>query len=168
MERVRGVILRARMPEAMVPAPPLMRNISESLVDALVELHDIDLEMNRLVGAIPSELGLLKSAPLLKLCRNMLEGAIPSELGMLRLNHLLIHDNLLTGMIPSELGLVNPTDFALHENLLSSTIPSELGLLRSTTTVYLHHNSLTGTIPSELGTLGTTERPTHVVAAFRL
>ena len=44
MERVRGVILRATMPKAMVPEPPLMRQISESLVDALAELHAIDLE----------------------------------------------------------------------------------------------------------------------------
>ena len=44
MERVRGVILRATMPKAMIPAPPLMRSISESLVDALAELHAIDLK----------------------------------------------------------------------------------------------------------------------------
>lgn len=43
MERVRGVILRASMPQQMIPAAPLMRSISESLVDALVELHAVDL-----------------------------------------------------------------------------------------------------------------------------
>ena len=44
MERVRGVILRATMPRKMIPAPPLMRQISESLVDALAELHAVDLK----------------------------------------------------------------------------------------------------------------------------
>ncbi|MGB1249497.1 MAG: phosphotransferase family protein [Candidatus Promineifilaceae bacterium] len=44
MERVRGVILRPRMPKAMIPEPPLMRQVSESLVDALAELHHIDLK----------------------------------------------------------------------------------------------------------------------------
>jgi aminoglycoside phosphotransferase (APT) family kinase protein len=44
MERVRGVILRPTMPKAMHPKPELMRQVSESLVDALVELHAIDLD----------------------------------------------------------------------------------------------------------------------------
>ena len=44
MERVRGVILRASMPKQMIPAPPLMRQISLSLVDALAELHAVDLQ----------------------------------------------------------------------------------------------------------------------------
>lgn len=43
MERVRGVILRPTMPKGMHPEPMLMRQISESLVDALVELHGVDL-----------------------------------------------------------------------------------------------------------------------------
>jgi aminoglycoside phosphotransferase (APT) family kinase protein len=42
MRRVRGVILRPQMPDGMVPPPPLMRRIGESLVDALVELHGVD------------------------------------------------------------------------------------------------------------------------------
>ena len=48
MERVSGVILRPTMPAAMHPEPPLMREISESLVDALVELHAVDLEAAQL------------------------------------------------------------------------------------------------------------------------
>ncbi len=44
MERVRGVILRPTMPKAMRPERGIMRQISESLVDALVELHAIDLD----------------------------------------------------------------------------------------------------------------------------
>ncbi len=44
MERVRGVILRPTMPKKMHPDPTTMRQVSESLVDALAELHAIDLE----------------------------------------------------------------------------------------------------------------------------
>lgn len=44
MERVRGVILRPTMKKEMHPDPTTMRQVSESLVDALVELHAIDLE----------------------------------------------------------------------------------------------------------------------------
>ena len=43
MERIQGVILRSKMPAAMIPEPPLMRKISCALVDALVELHGVDL-----------------------------------------------------------------------------------------------------------------------------
>lgn len=43
MERVQGVILRGRMPKEQQPEPVLMRRIANSLVDALVELHRVDL-----------------------------------------------------------------------------------------------------------------------------
>lgn len=44
MERVRGVILRSRMPADLEPAPETARRLSEIFVDTLVELHDVDLE----------------------------------------------------------------------------------------------------------------------------
>ncbi len=43
MERVRGVILRSGISADMAPQPELMRQISLSLVDGLVELHGVDL-----------------------------------------------------------------------------------------------------------------------------
>lgn len=42
MERVQGVILRPKMPEKMIPAPPVMAGIADGLVDTLVELHGLD------------------------------------------------------------------------------------------------------------------------------
>lgn len=42
MERVRGVILRSKMPREMIPAPELMRGIGESLIATLAELHAVD------------------------------------------------------------------------------------------------------------------------------
>ena len=44
MERVRGVILRARAPEGMGLTPELMRRLSGSFVETLVELHAVDYE----------------------------------------------------------------------------------------------------------------------------
>ena len=44
MERVAGVILRPRMPDAMTPAPEVMRAIAGALVDTFVELHGVDYE----------------------------------------------------------------------------------------------------------------------------
>lgn len=42
MERVRGVILRARTPDGLVLDAARMRKISESLVDTLAEIHTLD------------------------------------------------------------------------------------------------------------------------------
>lgn len=42
MQRVRGVILRATMPEPMRPKPALMGRIAESWVSTLAELHAVD------------------------------------------------------------------------------------------------------------------------------
>ena len=44
MERVHGVILRAKMPTAMLPNAALMANIADSLVSAFAELHNIDIQ----------------------------------------------------------------------------------------------------------------------------
>jgi len=43
MERVEGVILRAKMSKEMTPEAALMGNIAESLIASLAELHSVDL-----------------------------------------------------------------------------------------------------------------------------
>lgn len=45
MERVHGVILRAKLPDAIAGAltPPRMKQLSEALVDTLAEIHAVDL-----------------------------------------------------------------------------------------------------------------------------
>ena len=43
MERLEGVILRPRMPEAMHPDPATMAGIADALVDGLADLHAVDL-----------------------------------------------------------------------------------------------------------------------------
>lgn len=48
MERVKGVILRATPPTGLVLSPDVMRRLSESFVDNLVELHAVDYEAARL------------------------------------------------------------------------------------------------------------------------
>ncbi len=44
MERVEGVILRAKMPTAMQPEATQMKGIAEGLVDTFVELHQVDYQ----------------------------------------------------------------------------------------------------------------------------
>jgi len=43
MERREGVILRSQMPAEMQPSPPRMAAIADSLVEALAELHEVDV-----------------------------------------------------------------------------------------------------------------------------
>lgn len=43
MERVRGVILRARLPQGVTLTPGLLRQTSTALVDTLVDLHRLDV-----------------------------------------------------------------------------------------------------------------------------
>lgn len=49
MERVRGVILRNKIPRGMVLSPAIMKSISESSVDNLAALHSIDFETTGLI-----------------------------------------------------------------------------------------------------------------------
>jgi aminoglycoside phosphotransferase (APT) family kinase protein len=44
MERVKGVILRARPPKGLDLPPTLMQSLSEAFIDNLVELHAVDYE----------------------------------------------------------------------------------------------------------------------------
>jgi aminoglycoside phosphotransferase (APT) family kinase protein len=44
MERLRGVILRSSIPEGLELPAPLMRRLSENLIDNLVDIHGLDYE----------------------------------------------------------------------------------------------------------------------------
>ena len=43
MERVHGVILRAKLPEGIALPPERMKHLSEALIDTLAEIHTTDL-----------------------------------------------------------------------------------------------------------------------------
>jgi aminoglycoside phosphotransferase (APT) family kinase protein len=42
MERVRGIILRAQPPDGLVLSPEVMRRLSESFIENLAEIHEVD------------------------------------------------------------------------------------------------------------------------------
>ncbi len=44
MERVKGIILRAQPPRGLKLSPAIMRNLSETFVENLVEIHEVDYE----------------------------------------------------------------------------------------------------------------------------
>ncbi len=45
MERIRGVILRKRLPEGVFIDPPLARKLSRAVIDGLADLHAIDYQV---------------------------------------------------------------------------------------------------------------------------
>jgi uncharacterized protein YjbI with pentapeptide repeats len=94
-----------------------------------LHLRVLDLDYNRLSGAIPSTLG--SNLEVLHLSCNKLSKVIPSELGRIAsLEQVYLDNNQLTGKIPTELGLLtNLTELYLQDNLLTGVVPSELGAL---------------------------------------
>ncbi|MEO6060533.1 MAG: phosphotransferase family protein [Thermoflexales bacterium] len=44
MERVRGVILRSRLPRGVTLQPEILRRLSEALIDTLAKLHAVDVQ----------------------------------------------------------------------------------------------------------------------------
>jgi aminoglycoside phosphotransferase (APT) family kinase protein len=59
MERVKGIILRAQPPQGIELSPPLMRGLSETFVENLGEIHEVDYEAAGL-GDLGSPQGYVK------------------------------------------------------------------------------------------------------------
>ena len=118
-------------------------------------MTELRLGGNQLTGAIPPELGALRSLSRLWLAGNQLSGEIPPELGALRnLDWLELSGNRLTGPIPPELGALSHLEsLDLDRNRLTGPIPPELGDLHNLRSLDLSGNRLTGPIPPELGAL---------------
>ena len=121
--------------------------------DASGRVTRLVLNVNRLSGSIPAELGNLSNLESLYLSYNQLSGSIPKELGNLSsLESLSLTNNQLTA-IPGELGnLSNLRSLSVSSNQLSGSIPKELGNLSSLESLSLTNNQLTA-IPGELGNL---------------
>ena len=126
-----------------------------SEIGDLTNLERLNLSGNALSGEIPEEIENLTSLEELWLTGNALSGEIPEEIGNLtRLRRLLLDDNSLSGAIPSEIGnLTRLEELWLGINSLSGTIPSEIWNLTSLEALGLGGNSLSGEIPSEIGNL---------------
>ena len=121
----------------------------------LGNLVDLSLYANQLRGHIPPEIGLLSNLTFLNLGHNSLTGPIPAEIGLLSaIRELQIYETKLSGSIPSEIGQLSTlVELLLYGNELTGAIPPELGNLRVLETLHLGSNDLEGTIPSELGNL---------------
>ena len=120
---------------------------------------ELNLDMNRLMGTIPAELGNLSNLRELQLANNQLTGSIPVELGNLsKLEALTLSYNQLAGPIPPVLGKLSSLQkLGLYNNQLTGPIPPVLRNLSNLQKLGLHNNQLTGPIPTELGNLSNLE-----------
>ncbi len=111
----------------------------------------LDLQWNRVIGALPSEIGNLTALTYLDLYHNNLT-ALPPEIGALKsLTELNLGENALT-MLPPEIGnLTELMYLRLRLNALS-TLPPEIGNLTALAHLELSNNDLS-TLPSEISKL---------------
>ncbi len=108
------------------------------------QVQRLDLILNGLSGALPTQLGNLSGLTVLNLRNNALSGSIPAQLGSLtNLTALYLHNNALSGAIPLELGSLNQlTALYLNNNALSGEIPPQLANLSSVVSFNLSFNKL--------------------------
>ncbi|XP_030445168.2 receptor-like protein EIX1 [Syzygium oleosum] len=111
-------------------------------------LKHIMLPYNSFSGSIPSVIGSLPNLVTLDLSYNGLNGTIPSSLGRLSsLRWLVLSNNQLAGHIPESLGKLRALqELCLDSNHLTGTIPSSFGKLSHLSDLYLRNNSLGGVI----------------------
>ncbi|KAL1080872.1 hypothetical protein V6Z11_D09G025600, partial [Gossypium hirsutum] len=154
--------------------------ISYTLVGNLINLKQLDLYFNQIIGAIPptlghlsnleilyftsnqisgfvpSELGNMKNLAVLNFCNNKLKGSIPPSLSTLsNFSYLCLDSNILQGpILPSSItNLTNLQLLDLSSNMLVGPIPSSVNNLTNLVSLLLDDNQLNGSIPQEIGRL---------------
>lgn len=117
-----------------------------------LDVIELNLESNNLVGTLPTELGLLSTLQNLTLADNAIGSTIPSEIGMLSsLVSVDAHGNLLEGSLPLEIGRLGALDrMNFSFNKLRGSIPATIGDMKNLVNIYLNNNVLVGQIPSEI------------------
>ncbi|CAB9514205.1 Leucine Rich Repeat [Seminavis robusta] len=122
----------------------------------LTSLKTLSLDRNQLEGTISSHIGRMTNLQGLSLSGMLQTGTIPTEIGLLtNLNILFLDTNQLNGQVPTELWkLTNLVDLALSANYdLEGTLPSEISAISKLRWFLSEQSEFTGTIPSELGNL---------------
>ncbi|MBK8504211.1 MAG: gliding motility-associated C-terminal domain-containing protein [Saprospiraceae bacterium] len=124
--------------------------IPDSSLGALRCIRYLDLQRNKLLGAIPEELQNLTLLETLNLSYNELSGQIPQTLGLLlNLNSLYLNDNVFSGPIPSTLGnLTNLESLFLRNNYFTGEIPASMDNLDKLIGLDLSNNDFSGRLPA--------------------
>ena len=138
--------------------PPELARVNSNGVGSLRELS---INLNRISGTLPSELGLhAASLQLLDVKVNRLSGTIPQQVGQLqRLEALQLQNNSLSGTIPVDFGLVPATGGGGSgdggDGLMYDAPPAPPGGLQHLRYLELHNNArLSGTLPPSLQYVG--------------
>lgn len=111
-------------------------------------MSHLNLELNKIEGPIPADIGDVINITLMNLSSNQLNGTVPASICALpKLERLSLSNNNLTGEIPACIG--NATrlgELDLSGNALSGSIPSGIGTQLEN--LYLQSNRLSGAIPA--------------------
>jgi LRR receptor-like serine/threonine-protein kinase FLS2 len=126
-----------------------------TIVERLHKLQSLNLDNNRLEGSIPSNLCHLESLFELHLGGNELSGPIPVCVNnMTSLRRLYLDSNQLTSMIPLSLwSLTYILEVNLSSNSLSGPMSFKIGNLKVLRVLDLSRNQLSGDIPTTIGGL---------------
>ncbi len=119
----------------------------------------LDLQSNKLTGALPRAIGDLSNLYTLHLANNALTGPIPSEIGGTDLGFFFAENNRLSGGVPATIGALEQLEILdLRNNRLSEALPPALGNLPRLRDLLLERNELPGEIPDALGNLRSLQR----------
>jgi len=112
----------------------------------------IVVDINNLVGTLPTELTKLPYLKTLGFSSNKFVGTIPTEYGdMSSLIYLSVSGNALTGSLPEELAkLTKLESLRVHWNQLEGTVPIAYGEMSSLKIVHLEGNSFQGNLERSL------------------
>lgn len=164
-----------RVTEIRMPNNNVSGSIPDFVMQNLRTLRTLDLNDNRIAGALPQTLPSATNLEILRLRGNRLTGALPPNMAALTrlreldlasnllsdtlgqcwsltaLEHLNLRGNRFTGRVSRDVvRLVNLLGLDLSQNQLSETIPIEIGTIRTLQTLRLGGNRFTGNIPTSL------------------
>ena len=127
-------------------------------ITGLTKLASYRVSDNGLTGSVPELWWPPRKPSALKelwFAHNKLVGAVPTTIGVhTQLRSLILYSNGFTGKLPSELGKLRQLDqLQAYDNFFTSTIPSELYTNTLLRDLRLDMNSLTGTLSSSIGDL---------------
>ncbi|MBA0833936.1 hypothetical protein Goarm_006343 [Gossypium armourianum] len=110
----------------------------------------LSLPNSQLLGAIPSDLGLLQHLQNLDLSNNSLNGSLPVSLfNSTQIRFLDLSNNLISGGIPETIGTLQNLQFLnLSDNGLTGALPATLTTIQNLTVVSLKNNYFSGNLPT--------------------
>ncbi|XP_078165258.1 receptor kinase-like protein Xa21 [Carex rostrata] len=126
--------------------------LPSSITNLSTSLLQLSLEINRISGSIPVELGKFNNLNILYPDKMFLSGTIPVEIGNFsKLGMLYLSSNMISGQIPSTFSnLTQMTQLYLDNNALEGSIPPELSSMKLLELLNFSNNKLAGEIPKEI------------------